>query len=166
MINNSKGLTMKPLYLFLLSVLLTGCLKADIAPVPLKNNASSIKTDTVAKTINTVKADTVNNNTIAQTDTSDANYWYNGTKGTALIQVTCADCTAIATIGDVSTPFLFNKQGVGLLKYTPASGLSVHIAVCPGSTKTMKVDIFDATNASLYTYSGVSGNWINTYVIK
>jgi hypothetical protein len=158
---------MKPMYLILLSLLLTGCLKADITPVALKNNAGTTKTDTVKNNTGTIKVDTATSNTsIAQAGTSDAYDWYNGTKGTALIQVTCNDCSAIATIGTVTTPFIFNTQGVGALKYTPASGLSVHIAVCPGGEKTLSVDIFDAANISLYSYSGVSGNWSNTYIIK
>gem|GEM_PF-2865541 len=150
--NQPKNSTMKPIYLILSCLLLTGCLKANIAPVSPKSNTG------------TIKADTLNSNTnIPQADTYD---WYNGTKGTALIKVTCNDCNAIATIGNVTTPFLFNDQGVGQLKYTPASGLLIHIAVCPGGVKTIKADIFDATNTSLYTYSGVSGNWNDTYIIK
>lgn len=155
MVNQPKDSTMKPIYLVLSCLLLTGCLKANITPTFSKNNTGTIKTDTSNGNINIAKADSV------------ATYdWYNGTTGTALIQVTCNDCNAIATIGNVTTPFLFNEQGVGQLKYTPASGLLVYIAVCPGSVKTIKADIFDETNTSLYTYSGVSGNWSNTYIIK
>jgi hypothetical protein len=134
---------MKPIFLILLCVLLTGCLKAGVTPVAQKSNPITTKVDTV--------------------ETYD---WYNGTTGTAVVQVTCNECTAIATIGNVTTPFLFNAQGVGQLKYTPAPGLSVYIAVCPGSIKSIKADIFDNTNTSLYTYTGVSGNWNNTYIIK
>ncbi|MGZ3756783.1 MAG: hypothetical protein ACXVAY_21795 [Mucilaginibacter sp.] len=138
---------MKPIYLIFLSLLLVGCLKANIAPVTSKSQSSSAT--------NTVKTDSL------------ASYdWFNGTKGTAIIKVTCNNCTALATIGNITTPFIFNDQGVGELKYTPASGLSVYIAVCPGSVKTIKADIFDATNISLFTYSGVSGNWNSTYIIK
>jgi hypothetical protein len=138
---------MKPIYLIFLSLLLVGCLKANISPVTSKSTSNT--------TTNAVKTDSV--------ATFD---WYNGTKGTAIIKVTCNNCTAIATIGNVSTPFIFNEQGVGELKYTPASGLSVYIAVCPGSVKTIKADIFDTTSTSLYSYSGVSGNWNSTYIIK
>jgi hypothetical protein len=146
---------MKPIYLILSCLVLTGCLKATVTPISSKDNTS------------TIKAGTVNSNTnITKADTLDKYDWYNGTKGTALIQVTCNDCNALATIGNVTTPFLFNEQGVGQLKYTPASGMLVYIAVCPGDVKTIKADIFDATNTSLYTYSGVSGNWNNTYTIK
>jgi hypothetical protein len=146
---------MKPIYLILLSLLFTGCLKADIAPISPKNNPGAIKADTVKSDAITTTADTSN--------TYD---WYNGTKGTALIQVTCNNCTAIATVGNVTTPFLFNEQGVGELKYTPAAGLSVYIAVCPGGVKTIQANIFDTANTVLYTHSGVSGNWNNTYVIQ
>jgi len=134
---------MKPIYLILLSVLLTGCLKAGIAPVSPTTSVNATRVDT--------------------TNTFD---WYNGTTGTAIIQVTCNNCTAIATVGTVSTPFIFNEQGVGQLKYTPAPGLSVYIAVCPGSIKAIAANIFDTTNTSLYSYSGVTGNWNYTYVIK
>jgi len=142
---------MKPIYLILLSVLLTGCLKETIRPVLANDAVSTVKKDSVT----TAKADTAN--------TYD---WYNGTTGTALIKVTCSNCTAIATIGGVSTPFLFNAQGVGELKYTPTTGLSVYIAVCPAVVEAIKADIFDKTNTSLYSYSGVSGNWNYTYVVK
>jgi hypothetical protein len=157
-----KNSTMKPIYLILLSsLLLTGCSKANIAPVPPQNNNGTIKES------GTIKVDTLSTNTATtQTATLNTYDWYNGTKGTALIQVTCTDCTAIATIGDVTIPFLFNEQGVGQLKYTPAPGLSVRIAVCPESVKTIKAEIFNATNTSLYAYSGVSSNWSDTYVIK
>jgi hypothetical protein len=146
---------MKPIHLILLCLLLTGCLKANIAPTSSKDSTS------------TIKADILNNHTnIAKADAADTYDWYNGTKGTALIKVTCNDCNAMVTIGNVTTPFLFNEQGVGQLKYTPVSGMSVYIAVCPGSVKTMKVDVFDAANTVLYTYTGVTANWSNTYIIK
>lgn len=147
---------MKPIYLILSCLLLTGCLKVNIAPISSKSNTGTVKADTLKSNTNITKTDTLKN-------TYD---WYNGTKGTALIQVTCNDCNAIATIGNVTTPFLFNEQGVGQLKYTPASGLLIHIAVCPGGVKTIKADIFDTAKNSLYTYSGVSGNWNDTYIIK
>lgn len=99
-------------------------------------------------------------------DTAKAYDWYNGTKGTALIRVTCNNCNALATIGNVTVPFLFNEQGVGQLKYTPSPGLPIYIAVCPGSIKSIKAEIFDAANASLYTYSSISGNWNSTYIVK
>jgi hypothetical protein len=147
---------MRLLYIILLSVLLTSCIKNGIAPVSPKSSTGTIKADTISTNITTKQADTVN--------TYD---WYNGTKGTALVQVTCNNCTAIATIGNATIPFLFNGQGVGQLKYTPAPGLAVYIAVCPGGTKAIKAEIFDVANTSLYTYSGVvSANWNNTYTIK
>jgi hypothetical protein len=130
-----------------------GCSKGGITPASTPKN--SIKTDTLNTTITTTKTNPVT--------TYD---WYNGTTGTALIQVICNDCTAIATIGNVTTPFLFNDQGIGQLKYTPTPGLSVYIAVCPGTVKMIKADIFDATNTSLYTYSGATSNWNTTYTIN
>jgi len=153
-INQPSVIIMKPiLYLILSSLLLTGCLKANVAPTTKADSAAH-------SNINITQAITTRVGTVDNYD------WYNGTKGSALIQVTCNDCTAIATIGDVTTPFLFNTQGVGQLKYTPAPGLSVYIAVCPGSTKTINAEIFDTSNILLYNYTGVSGNWNNTYVIK
>jgi hypothetical protein len=147
---------MKSVYIFLLSFLLTGCLKANIAPTSsISTTGTNKKVDSLSKNITTSQA--------APTNTYD---WYNGTKGTAIIKVTCINCNAIATVGDVTIPFLFNDQGVGQLKYTPAPGLAVRIAVCPDGVKAMKAEIFDAANTSLYTYSGVSGNWSNTYTIK
>ena len=120
-----------------------------------------------AKTTGTVKADSVKTITYSDTDTSNPEYWYNGSKGTALIRVVCKDCSALATIGNDTIPFLFNAEGVGYLKYTPTAGLSISLAVCPGSTKEIKADIFDAKNVSLFTYSGVNtANWLNTFVIK
>jgi hypothetical protein len=147
---------MKPIYLIFLSLLLTGCLKANIAPTP---STSAIGTNK--------KADSLSKNiTTSQVAPVNAYDWYNGTKGTAIIKVTCMDCNAIATIGDVTIPFLFNEQGVGQLKYTPTPGLAIRIAVCPDGVKAMKVEIFDAANTSLYTYAGVSGNWSNIYTIN
>jgi hypothetical protein len=146
---------MKLIYIILLSFLLTSCLKTNITPVSLKSNTGTIKVDSLSSNAGTTQIATLN--------TYD---WYNGTKGTALIQVTCNDCNAIATIGNVTIPFIFNEHGVGQLKYTPAPGLAVYIAVCPGGVKAIKAEIFDAANTSLYTYSGVSGNWNNTYIIK
>jgi hypothetical protein len=146
---------MKLVYLFLFAIILTGCVKNGIAP------ASAAKI-----TATTTKTDSVKVNTIATTVDTAGNYWFNGTQGTALIQITCNSCTAIATIGNVSTPFLFNAQGVGEIKYTPVAGLAVYIAICPGSVKAMKADIFDASHNTLYTYSGTSGNWNTTYIIK
>ncbi len=137
---------MKAIYLILLAVLLTGCLKESISPVSAKSNTATT--------------------TAAKTDTVNTYDWYNGTTGTAILRVTCNNCTAIATVGNVSTPFLFNEQGVGELKYTPTTGLSVYIAVCPGVVEAIKADIFDIKNTSLYSYSGVSGNWNYTYVVK
>lgn len=148
---------MKQIFLILLAVLLTGCLKQGITPV---------SSESTAKTVNTPKADTLKTADTKTADTLKAYDWYNGTKGSAVIQVTCNECTAIVTIGNISTPFLFNTQGVGQLKYTPVKGLSVYIAVCPGGLKTIKADIFDETHTPLYSYAGVSGNWNYTYTIK
>ncbi|GAB3902838.1 hypothetical protein [Mucilaginibacter boryungensis] len=146
---------MKPIYLILLSLLLASCIKESITPTSGKNNTSVIKADTLSRNTGAIQSTTPN--------TYD---WYNGTTGTALIQVTCNNCTAIATIGNITTPFIFNEQGVGQLKYTPAPGLMIYIAVCPGSVKAIKATIFDAANTSLYTYSGISGNWNDTYIVK
>jgi hypothetical protein len=151
---------MKPVFIILLSLLLTSCLKANIAPVSAGNvsnkKADSLHTNTVQPVIQVAP----------QVSTSCTYDWYNGTKGTALIQVTCNDCSAIATIGDTTVPFLFDEQGIGSLKYTPAPGLAIRIAVCPGVVKAVKAEIFDATNTSLYVHNGVSGNWSDTYTIK
>lgn len=145
---------MKPFYLIILFVLFTGCVKDYISPIS-------------TKTTSTIKTDTVKSITYSDTDTSNPEYWFNGSKGTALVRVICKDCDAIATIGNDTRPFLFNSDGVGYLKYTPAAGLSIYIAVCPGSTKEIKADIFDAKNLPLFNYSGVNtSNWIYTFVIK
>ncbi|MEO8885509.1 MAG: hypothetical protein ABI367_05560 [Mucilaginibacter sp.] len=152
---------MKAIYFIFASLLLTGCLKADIVPTPAK---SSVNTTTAAVA---AKTDTIKSVSSTETDTSNPDYWYNGTTGTALIQVTCKDCTAMATIGTTTVPFLFNANGVGMLKYTPAPGLLIQIAVCPGSTKSIKADIFDSKNTSSYAYSGViASNWVGTYIVK
>jgi hypothetical protein len=151
---------MRSIYFILASLLFIGCLKADIAP-------TSVPSNTVQKVI-TTKADTVKSISYSpDTDTSNPDYWYNGTKGTALIQVTCKDCDAIATIGTATIPFLFNAAGEGKLKYTPAPGLAIQIAVCPGSAKPIKADILDNKNTSLFSYSGlITGNWSGTYTVK
>lgn len=154
MVTNPQNSIMKPVYLILLSVLFTSCMKASIAPIS-------------AKKISAINADTLKSISYSPTDTSNPDYWYNGTKGTAVVRVTCKDCTAIATIGDQTIPFLFNDDGVGVLKYTPKAGLSIYIAVCPGGAKAIKADIFDSNSASLFTYSGgITSNWLNTFVIK
>lgn len=148
-------ITMKLIYLILSSLLLTACLKANVAPIATNNNISPIK------------ADSLNSTVYSSTDTSNPDYWYNGTTGTALIQVTCKDCSALATIGNVTIPFLFNSNGVGVLKYTPTPGLAINIAVCSKSVQSIKADVFDATNKSLYTYSGVcTGNWSGSYTVQ
>lgn len=153
---------MRSIYFILASILLTGCLKAEIAPSPIitvttvKADAKITKTDTV-KTVSYSP----------DTDISNPDYWYNGTNGTAIIQVTCKDCDAIATIGTTTVPFIFNAAGVGVLKYTPAPGLAIQIAVCPGSAKNIKADVLDSKNVALYSYSGlITGNWSGTYTIK
>jgi hypothetical protein len=157
---------MRSIYFILLaSILLTGCLKADIAPTPIVSSTPE-KNTTVTNAPG--KTDTVKSVSYSpDTDTSNPDYWYNGTKGTALIQVTCKDCDAIATIGTATIPFIFNAAGVGTLKYTPAPGLAIKIAVCPGSAKPIKADVFDNNNTALYSYSGViTGNWSGAYTIK
>ncbi len=136
-------------------MLLTGCLKANIAPTPSISTTSTNKIDSLNRNVTTSQ--------VAPTNTYD---WYNGTKGIALLKITCKDCNAIATIGDVTIPFLFNEQGVGQLKYTPAPGLAIRIAICPDGVKAMKAEVLDAANTTLYTYAGVSGNWSATYTIK
>jgi len=141
-------------YLILSSLLLTGCIKANVTPVSVKSAAITTKADSAKSVPGTVKAD------------NSAYDWYNGTTGTATIQVTCNNCSAIATIGSVTTPFIFNNQGVGQLKYTPKSGLLIYIAVCPSKVEAIKADVFDASGNVLYTYSAVSGNWSNSYIIK
>ena len=154
---------MRSIYFILLaSILLTGCLKAEIAPSPITTSA------TAKAEIKTTKTDTVKSVSYSpDTDTSNPDYWFNGTKGTALIQVTCKDCDAIATIGTATIPFIFNAAGVGVLKYTPTPGLSINIAVCPGSTKPIKADILDSKNTALFSYSGtITGNWSGSYTVK
>lgn len=152
-------------FILLASILLTGCLKAEIAPTPVVSSTPE-KNATAANA--TVKTDTVKSVSYSpDTDTSNPDYWFNGTKGTAVIQVTCKDCDAIATIGTVTIPFLFNAAGVGVLKYTPAPGLAIQIAVCPGSAKPIKAEILDSKNTALYSYSGtITGNWSSAYTIK
>ncbi len=153
---------MRSIYFILLaSILLTGCLKAEIAPSP-------IIPSTGEKSATTAKADTLKSVSYSpDTDASNPDYWFNGTKGTALIQVTCKDCDAIATIGVTTVPFIFNAAGVGVLKYTPITGLPIQIAICPGSTKSIKAEVLDTKNAALYSYAGViTGNWSGAYTIK
>jgi len=146
---------MKLLYVALLSLTIISCTKSYVAPVATKS------------TVTAVKADSVKSNIISDTDTSNPNYWYNGTTGTASIQITCTDCTAMATIGTQTIPFIFNANGVGKLKYIPAPGLSITIAVCPTGTKAIKAEVLGADNASLYSYSGIiSTNWSGAYTIK
>jgi len=157
--------TMKLIYFILASLLLTSCIKADIAPTPAKSNTVATTNNFV---ITTTKTDTVKSvNNSPDTDTSNPDYGYNGTTGPGLIQVTCKDCTALATIGTTVIPFMINADGIGKLKYTPVTGLLIKIAVCPGGTKAIKADIADATNKSVYSYSGVvAGNWSDTYIVK
>lgn len=152
---------MKALYFILAALLITGCAKTDIAPAQIEN------TILTAKTTTSIKADTVKSVTYsADTDTSNPNYIYNGTTGPGLIQVTCKDCTALATIGTVTIPFIFNADGVGKLKYTPSAGLSIQIAVCPNNTKSVKADISNGST-SVYSYSGIiTSNWSGTYISK
>ena len=161
---------MKVIYFVLASILFTGCLKADIAPTPATSTSLPVvaKTTAATQTTTTVKTDSLKSVSYSpDTDTSNPEYWYNGTKGTALVQLTCKDCDAIATIGDLTIPFMFNADGVGKLKYTPAAGLLINIAVCPGSVKTIKAEVLDSSNKALYSYSGViTGNWSAAYSFK
>ncbi|RYZ99669.1 MAG: hypothetical protein EOP47_16145 [Sphingobacteriaceae bacterium] len=152
-------------FILLASILLTGCLKAEIAPSPIVPSTSE-KNAAAANT--TAKTDTLKNVSYSpDTDTSNPDYWFNGTKGTAIVQVTCKDCDAIATIGVTTVPFIFNAAGVGVLKYTPITGLPIQIAVCPGSAKSIKAEILDNKNAALYSYAGViTSNWSGSYTIK
>jgi len=152
-------------FILLASILLTGCLKAEIAPSPVVPSASEKNTNTANAAAKTDTSKTISYS--PDTDTSNPDYWFNGTKGTAVIQVTCKDCDAIATIGTATIPFIFNAAGVGMLKYTPAPGLAIQIAVCPGSVKPIKADILDSKNVALYSYSGmITGNWSGTYTVK
>lgn len=159
---------MRSIYFVLACLLFTGCLKADIAPATNTTPPVAAKTSITAQVTSTVKADTVKSVSYSpDTDTSNPDYWYNGTKGNALIQLTCKDCDAIATIGDLTVPFMFNADGVGKLKYTPTPGLLINIAVCPGSAKNIKAEVIDADNKSLYSYSGIiTGNWSGSYLVK
>ncbi len=151
---------MRTLYFILAALLVTGCTKTDIAPAMDKTTAVN------TQTTNAVKVDSVKSVTYSDTDTSNPNYIYNGTTGAGLIEVTCKDCTALATIGSVTIPFIFNANGVGKLKYTPATGLSIQIAICPNSTKSVKADISDGSK-SVYSYSGViTSNWGGGYIYK
>ena len=140
---------MKIFYTLLFAVILAGCAKENIMPVSPKLTPQQ------------------NEKVYSDTDTSNPEYWYNGTTGTALVRVVCMDCTAIANFGSDYIPFMFNADGVGYLKYTPKTGMQVYIAVCPRGTKAIKADILDSKNVSLFSYSGTNtANWINTFVIK
>ena len=146
-----------------LLLIFTGCQKVDIAPTAPTTTPVSVASNTIKNTT-TAKATTTSS---SDTDTSNPEYWYNGTKGTAVIKVTCKDCTAIATIGDFTLPFMFNADGVGVFKYTPAPGLLIKIAVCPEGAQSLQADIFDSSNKASFSYAGViSGNWSGTYIIK
>lgn len=151
---------MKALYFILAVVLVTGCTKNDIAPTQAKTITVNTQTTTAVKT------DIVKSVTYSDTDTSNPNYIYNGTTGAGLIQVTCKDCTALATIGNVTIPFIFNADGVGKLKYTPATSLSIQISICPNSTRSVNADISDGST-SVYSYSGIiTSNWGGGYIYK
>ena len=142
----------------------TGCQKVDVAPAAPTTTPVSATSNTIQNTTTKTEKTTTSS---ADTDTSNPEYWYNGTKGTAVIKVTCKDCTAIATIGDFTLPFMFNADGVGMLKYTPAPGLLIKIAVCPEGTQSLQADILDNSNKASYAYSGViPGNWSATYIVK
>ncbi len=157
---------MRLLYVVFIALIFTSCTKGYVAPVTITKSAT--KTDSVKNIISAVKVDSVkSSDIISDTDTSNPNYWYNGTTGTAVIKVTCTDCTALATIGTQTIPFLFNANGVGVLKYMPAAGLPIKLAVCPAGNKAIKAEVLDSNGASLYSYSGViSSNWAADYAIK
>lgn len=150
--------------LFLLPLLFMGCKKADVSPI----NTATVATATVATPkVAATKADSVKIVSYNPTDTANPEYWYNGTTGAALISVNCNNCSAIATIGNATIPFMFNAQGIGYLKYIPKVGLSIKIAVCPDGAQAIKVDIADANKASLFNYAGaITANWLNTFVVK
>ncbi len=120
---------MKSYYVLLFVILLTGCVKENVAPILL--NADSSKKE----------------KTYGDSDTSNPEYWYNGTKGMALVRVICKDCTAIASFGVDTVPFLFNDDSVGYLKYTPKVGLTVY----HGGTNAIKADILDSKNIALFS---------------
>ena len=131
---------------FFFLIILTGCVKENVAPTEIKTNSSK---------------------TYGNIDKPKSEYWYNGTTGTALVRVICKNCTAIASFGDNTIPFLFNDEGVGYLKFTQEVGLPIYVAVCPDGTKAIKVDVLNPQNVALFSYSGtVTANWINTYIIK
>lgn len=139
---------MKSVYFLLFTILLTGCAKENVMPITAKQETDEIKK-------------------VSSVSTTNSDYWYNGTLGTAEVRVSCKGCTAIASFGTDAIPFLFNEDGVGYLKYTPKAELPVYIAVCPGNSKAISVDILDSKNAKLFSYSGtISSNWINTFIIK
>jgi hypothetical protein len=163
MTNHNKQQFTTSIRLVFLSLLFMGCAKADVAPI----SPASVPTLKVASSNGTTKADSVKTVNYSPTETTNPEYWYNGTSGPALISVNCKDCSAIATIGTTTVPFMFNGEGVAYLKYTPQAGLNIKIAVCPTGTNTVKVDIFDATKASLFNYSGViTANWLSNFVVK
>jgi len=153
---------MRLLYVVLIALIFTSCTKGYVAPVTAAK--SIVKTDSLkSTTVNTAVSTTQSNDT----DTSNPNYWYNGTTGTALIKITCSDCTALATIGTQTIPFMFNANGVGMLKYTPVAGLPIKLAVCPSGSKTIKAEVLDNNGSALYSYTGIiSSNWLGEYIIK
>ncbi|WP_377130521.1 hypothetical protein [Mucilaginibacter antarcticus] len=141
-----------------------GCKKENLSAI---SPAQPVIAKAATATVTATKADSVKTTSYNPTNTSNPEYWYNGTTGTAQIRVSCKDCSAIAKIGETAVPFMFNDEGVGTLRYTPKTGLSIYIAVCPGGTKAATVDILDNNKASLFNYAGViTANWLNTFVIK
>lgn len=133
-------------YTLFFASILTSCTKEDVVPIVVETN--SVKT-------------------YGNNDTSNSEYWYNGTTGSSLVRVICKSCTASANFGGNAIPFLFNNEGVGYLKFTQKVGLPVYITVCPDGTKAIKVDVLNSQNIALFSYSGtVTANWINTYLIK
>jgi hypothetical protein len=147
----------KSICLVFLSLSFLACKKAE--PITPAKAATA--------TVATAKTDSLKTVSYNPTDTKNAYYWYNGTTGPAQIRVSCKDCSAIATIGNASIPFMFNDEGVAYLKYTPKTGLSIYIAVCPTGAKAINVDILDPNKAPLFNYAGViTANWLNTFVIR
>ncbi len=161
---HKKHQVITPVYLVLLSLLFMGCKKEGVSPIVAEKTAMAQPAQAKAAGI---KADSVNTTTNDLTDTSNPEYWYNGTTGTALLRVSCKECTAIATIGNTTVPFMINDEGVGVLKYTPKPGLAIKIAVCPSGTKALNVHILDANKETLFTYVGIiTANWLGGVVVK
>ncbi|MGF7080430.1 hypothetical protein [Mucilaginibacter sp. UYCu711] len=140
---------MKIFFFILFTLFLSSCVKENVSPVL------------------TEPSDTNTNKIFSGINTSIPDYWFNGTKGSAVVRVICKDCTAIASFAGDAIPFLFNSDGIGYLKYNPAAGTPVYFAVCPGGNKAIKADVYDSKNQSVFSFSGtLVANWTNTFVVK